>query len=110
VWLDEPAFASPVSDSPPQRISNVLGQDVSEAGIRILSYDFFPVESRLRLDIRIEGPVPPIQTVGEVVWAEKLPGAEHWRIGLKFTEMGVEARSHLQEIVRERPPAPSVGA
>ncbi|MGD2084136.1 MAG: PilZ domain-containing protein [Chromatiales bacterium] len=107
VWLDASASATPVPNRSPQRVWNLLGEDISLTGIRLLSPESFPVASRLRLEIDVEGELSPIQAIGTVVWIGQLPEANRWRIGLKFTELSDEARLRIGKVVSGRPPSPS---
>jgi hypothetical protein len=105
VWVDATASVTPVPNPPPHRVWNLVGEDISEAGIRLLSPESFPVKSRLRLEVYPEDQGLPVLTIGEVVWIEQFPEASRWRLGVKFSELSEEARAGVRELVRGRPPA-----
>jgi len=105
VWVDATANAIPVPNPAPPRVWNLLGEDISEVGIRLLSPEAFSVKSRLRLEIYSQGHASAILAIGEVVWEEQLPETNRWQLGLKFLELTDEARSRVRQLIRERPPA-----
>lgn len=58
--------------------------DLSDSGIRIRSNDFLPLHADLLLDFHLD-PEQPVDAEGEVVWVQKMPHAESYQFGVKFS-------------------------
>ena len=80
-------------------IHNTLTHDFSESGIQLSSFYFYPVNSRMILEIFPAHDMEPIMTVGRVVWVEQIPYQEKYKIGIEFSDMNDESRVHLKQIV-----------
>jgi len=102
VWFDDPASAEPVPQPPPPQVWRVLGEDLSETGIRLLSPKLFPVGSRLRLDLELGSPTLVLPAIGRVVWVEQPPGIDRWQIGVEFSGLSDGVRKRLRQIIAAR--------
>ena len=102
VWFDDSALAEPVPQTPPPHVWRVLGEDLSETGIRLLSPKLFPVGSRLRLDLDIGTLADRLPALGRVVWVEQFPEIDRWQVGVEFSELSDSVRSRLREIVAQQ--------
>ncbi len=80
-------------------IHNSMTLDFSESGLQLSSFHFYPVNSRMILDIFPLYDMEPIRSVGRVVWIEQVPYQERYKIGIEFSEMNDERRDHLKQIV-----------
>ena len=99
VWFDDPALAEPVPQQPPPHVWHVLGEDLSETGIRLLSPKLFPVGSRLRIALDPGTLADRLAALGRVVWVEQFPELDRWQVGVEFSELSDNVRSRLREII-----------
>lgn len=76
-----------------------MTHDCSESGIQLSSFYFYPVNSKMILEIFPSNDTEPIITLGRVVWVEQVPCQEKYKIGIEFSEMNIESRVHLKEII-----------
>lgn len=102
VPFDGPVRAEPLPPSVPNPVSHLLSADLSEGGARLSSSEFFPVESRVLLDLDLSDPANPVRVVGRVAWAEHLAHGERWQVGVEFTELTDDARWQLRDIIRRQ--------
>ena len=82
-------------------IHNSMTRDFSESGMQLSSFYFYPVNSKMILEIFPIHDMEPIITVGRVVWIEQVPYQERYKLGIEFSEMNDESREHLKQIVNE---------
>jgi len=64
--------------------SDTVGRDISNSGIRFISNEFIPKNSKLVFELRPPWHVEPIQAVAEVVWVSNQPYSERFKIGAQF--------------------------
>jgi c-di-GMP-binding flagellar brake protein YcgR len=102
VRFDASVCVQPILRPLPINVRHLLSEDLSEGGMRLSSSEFFPVKSRVRVDLETARPATPIQVIGRVVWVEQLPEVDHWRVGVEFSDLSDGARSRLHEIVAQR--------
>ena len=101
VPLDAAVRAEKVPQPSPNRIWNLLPEDLSESGLRLSSPELFPVKSRLLLDIESEIPADTVRIVGIVVWVAQVPHQNQWHLGIAFSDVSDSGRARLRRIVRQ---------
>ena len=82
------------------RCGGTLALDISEGGIRIHFFEFFPLNTELTVQI----PLPPYKVVdcpGRVVWIQKSRFADHYFGGIEFFESdeAVLAKKEIRQFV-----------
>ncbi|MFH1776387.1 MAG: PilZ domain-containing protein [Candidatus Omnitrophota bacterium] len=71
-----------------RRVCYTLTNDISAGGVKIMSDYFLPISTILTLQLSLDQAQEIVQATGEVVWIEKLPYSERYKIGVKFKEIG----------------------
>ena len=99
VQCDGYVKAERIPQPSPNRIWNLLSQDVSESGLRLSSPELFPVKSRLLLDFVFKSPSASIRAVGEVAWVVQEPNQPRWSIGIAFSDVSGSGHARLRRIV-----------
>lgn len=81
-------------------IHRVRGRNISEGGLQVRSDRRLALRSRLLVEM--EAPEVPqgIQAVGSVVWVAPSTGAEHWLVGIAFSDVGETALSRIRSLIR----------
>ncbi|MCK4994926.1 MAG: PilZ domain-containing protein [Candidatus Omnitrophica bacterium] len=82
-------------------IHNSMTHDFSESGVQLSSFYFYPVNSKMILELFPMHEMEPIMTVGRVVWVEQVPYQERYNIGIEFSDLNDESRVHLRQIVTD---------
>ncbi len=80
-------------------IHNSMTHDFSESGIQLSSFYFYPVNSKMILEIFPSHDMEPIITVGKVVWVKQVPYQDKYKIGIEFSEMTHESRVYLKQMI-----------
>lgn len=85
------------------RLSNKFGatccRDISEGGVRILTEEFIPLGTTMKLEIILKNALKCIDAVAEVVWLERITHSERYQMGLKFCEIADVYRNDVHEFV-----------
>ena len=102
VPLDATVRAEKVPQPSPNRVWNLLSEDLSERGLRLSSPELFPVASRLLIDIDTGDSPNTVRAIGIVVWAAQVPHQDQWRIGVAFSDVSGGERARLRRIVADR--------
>ncbi len=87
----------------PQKSAGIIHysmiNDFSESGIQLSSFYFYPVNSKMILEIFPSHDMEPIITVGRVVWIEQVSHQEKYKVGIEFSEMNHERRVYLKQMI-----------
>ncbi|MFH1397531.1 MAG: PilZ domain-containing protein [Candidatus Omnitrophota bacterium] len=81
---------------PAQAINNI-SMDLSSGGIRFISYEFFPLGDRLRLEIRLKEEL--IELTGRVVRVKEMYNDETFEVSLEFTSIDKDDIMKLKKIL-----------
>ena len=81
--------------------SRFITKDISQKGIRFLVHDFLPLNSILRIKIKIKKSLFSFEALARVVWIKKESYSNRYEIGAKFSEIPKEALTHLIEYIKE---------
>ena len=71
-----------------------VGCDLSKGGMQSNVTTFIPLNTSLLLNFSVE-PRESIAIEGKVVWVQKAPSAENYRIGLQFVDSDVHVDSKI---------------
>lgn len=80
------------------RYGNVLTQDISESGVRMISDAFMPRMTKLNLQINLT-PLKLIKLNGEIKWSQRVPHSYHYQAGIEFKDLDHDTRRSLSEYV-----------
>lgn len=87
------------------QIHNSISKDISEAGLQISSFYFYPVEHKMMLDLKLSEDSAPVRSLGRVIWISQIPYQEQYRIGIKFDELNEDCRLNLKRALSDYSPA-----
>ena len=79
-----------------------LSRDISMGGMRVLSDDFLPLGTSLVLEVTMGDTPRIVNAVAEVVWAQRMPHAERYQLGLRFSELDESYHQEINEYVNSR--------
>lgn len=83
----------------PLKMHNSLCQDISEGGVKLASFYFHPIRSKVIVEIFLSETVEPVKAIGRVVWIEQFPYQDRYRLGLEFADINEDGKVHLKEII-----------
>lgn len=85
------------------RQSNKFGltccRDISEGGVRILTEEFIPLGTTMKLEIILKNALKCIDAIAEVVWLQRMLHSERYQMGLRFREIADAYRNDVHEFV-----------
>ncbi|MBU1087958.1 MAG: PilZ domain-containing protein [Candidatus Omnitrophica bacterium] len=99
VYSDFPVQLRYMKPNAPIQVHNSLSQDLSEGGMQLSSFYFYPVHSKMMVELFLNKDVAPIKTVGKVVWVEQLPYQDIFKVGIKFSELSDFNQTCLRELI-----------
>ncbi len=98
---DFPVQLKYMKSNAPTQIHNSLSQDLSEGGMQISSFYFYPVHSKMLLELYLSLDEEPIKTVGKVVWVEQVPYQDLFKVGIEFSELSDISQTHVRELITD---------
>ena len=100
--FDAPLLAEELPQVIASRPRPLIGEDVSESGLRASSQEFVPLGARLLISLDDESPAESIRAVGAVVWITQVPHQQRWTLGIAFADISEEALRRLRRMVSGR--------
>ena len=83
------------------RFRDSLMKDLGAGGIRLLSRDFLPIDSKLKLEFFLTPASEALMAVGRVVWIQKLPYSYQHEIGIQFLDISEDSRKKIRQFVEQ---------
>ena len=77
----------------------LLSQDLSMHGIRFRTYDFLPLTTTIRVDLKLEHISAPVAIPGVVRRVRELPNFRMYEVGAEFHSLSPEVLALLTEFV-----------
>ena len=102
MYSDFPVQLRYMKPNAPIQVHNSLSQDLSEGGIQVSSFYFYPVHSKMMVELYLNMDAPPVKTVGKVVWVEQLAYQDIFKVGIEFSDLSVYNQSSLRELISDK--------
>ncbi|MCP4649165.1 MAG: PilZ domain-containing protein [PVC group bacterium] len=81
-------------------MKNSFSKNVSQSGMELVSFDFYPVNDRVQVQVFSSSYASMMQAVGRIVWVQQLPNQEKYRIGIELVEVSRSAYRKLTSLVQ----------
>ncbi|MBI4845923.1 MAG: PilZ domain-containing protein [Candidatus Omnitrophica bacterium] len=94
-----PVQIKQVPDSSPIRIHNSMLADISEGGLQLFSFYFYPVRCKFMVEVFLSPITESLKTLAKVVWIEQMPFQERYRVGIEFSNLNEAGRSSLRQMI-----------
>lgn len=78
---------------------NLITKDISEGGIQLDSFYFYPVEHKLMFEIFWSNEAASVRTLGRVAWVREVPFQQQYNIGIEFSDLNKEQRQLIKKII-----------
>jgi len=69
--------------------------DISCHGIGFVSSYPHRINEKIAIEIQLKPNVDPVLVIGIVKWVRKLPGVEHYRVGMNYDETSLGSQRRL---------------
>lgn len=83
------------------RSQDSLTKDLGGGGVRLVSRDFLPVDSKVKLEFFLTPASEALKAVGKVVWIKKLPYSYQHDVGIQFMDIPEPTRKRLTHFVEQ---------
>ena len=81
------------------RSQDSLTKDVGGGGVRLVSRDFLPINSKVKMEFYLTPASEVLKAVGKVVWIQKLPYSYQHDVGIQFTDIPEPAQRRINTFV-----------
>ena len=78
---------------------NSFCRNISLLGLKVVSYDFYPVNSEMLLKLFANNGICIFEGKVKVIWVERFPYQEKFSVGLKFLISSENERSKVNRLV-----------
>lgn len=79
-------------------LTNSFSQNISEQGMAITTFDFYPVQSRVHVKILSKTWANLLEIIARVVWVRQLPYQQKYRVGLAFVDVSDDAKRQVNRL------------
>ena len=80
-------------------IHDSFTKNISETGLQVSSFNFFPVNTRLMLEASLSPQTEPVNLVGRVVWIEQIAYQDRFNLGIEIPEISDDIRTQFQKTI-----------
>jgi len=99
---DFPVQLRHIKPNAPMQVHNSLSQDLSEGGIQVSSFYFYPVHSKMMVELFLNTDAASVKTIGKVVWVEQIPYQDVFKVGIEFSGLSAFNQSCLRALISEK--------
>ena len=82
-----------------QFIRNSFSNNISEIGLGITSFDFFPVNEKVHLQLFTSAWGHLLEIIGRVVWIKRVPSQDRFKIGIEFVDTSESLKQKILRIM-----------
>ena len=83
------------------RSQDSLTKDLGGGGVRLVSREFLPVDSKVKLEFFLTPASEALKAVGKVVWIQKLPYSYQHDVGIQFLDISDPSRRRIAHFVEQ---------
>jgi len=83
------------------RVQDTLMKDIGGGGIRLLSREFLPVDSKVKLEFFLTPASEGLMAVGKVIWIQKVPYSYQHEVGIQFVDISDTTRKRIRHFVEQ---------
>lgn len=80
-------------------LRNSFSQNISEVGLKIVSFDFYPVEDKVHIKLFSPHCVCVLDVIGKIVWVQQYPHQQKYMLGLRFIELSEAAHKKVLQLL-----------
>ena len=83
------------------RSQDSLTKDLGGGGVRLVSREFLPVNSKVKLEFFLTPASEALKAVGKVVWIQKVPYSYQHEVGIQFLDISDPSRKRIAHFVEQ---------
>lgn len=77
-----------------------LAYNISEGGIQISLAEFVPLNTPVRLRVKLNPMSQICEQMGRVVWSKRIPYSEKYSVGLEFSQITPRLKQEIQSYIK----------
>jgi len=85
---------------PAETIKEYLTKDISQGGIRFLTHEFIPKDSRLRIRITFPMTLFSFEALVKCMWVRELSYSDDFEVGVEFIDLPPEILDYLISFIK----------
>ena len=85
---------------PAEAVKEYLTKDISQGGIRFLTHEFIPKDSRLKIRITFPRTLFSFEALVKCMWVVEMPYGEEFEIGVEFIDLPLEIIEYLISYIK----------
>ncbi|MFH1460506.1 MAG: PilZ domain-containing protein [Candidatus Omnitrophota bacterium] len=97
---DFPVQINQIPRNNPVQLQNSISIDMSEGGLQLSSFYFYPVNSRIMVEIFHSQNKEPMKSMARIVWMRQLPYQDRYKVGIEFTDLSQDNRYRIKELIQ----------
>ncbi len=83
-------------------IKNSFSKNISQEGLQIISFDFYPVNERVKIQIFSTQYASLFEVVGKVAWVRQFPCQSKYRIGIELVDISKEVYRKIKDLIETK--------
>lgn len=80
-------------------IRNSFCNNVSQIGMSITSFDFYPVNGKVHLNLLSNALTSMVEAIGKVIWVRELPHQKRFKIGIEFVDISENLKEKVKSLI-----------
>ncbi len=85
---------------PAEAIKEYTTKDISQGGIRFLTYEFIPKDSCLKIRITFPKTLFSFEALVKCMWVRQIPYGEEFEVGVEFMDLPPEFMEYLVNYIK----------
>ncbi|MBU1086643.1 MAG: PilZ domain-containing protein [Candidatus Omnitrophica bacterium] len=80
-------------------IRNSFCNNVSPVGMSITTFDFYPVNGKVHLNLLSSTLTSMVEAIGRVIWVRELPHQKRFKIGIEFEDASDSLMAKIKSLI-----------
>jgi len=80
-------------------LRNSFCRNISTVGVTVISFDFYPVNGKVYLELLSRTCAKLFAIIGRIVWVQQIPFQNKYKIGIEFMGTSVDSERKIKAIM-----------
>ncbi len=83
-------------------LKNSFSKNISQQGLQIISFDFYPVNEKVKIEIFSSKYSSMLQVIGRVVWVTQFPYQRKYRVGIELVDISKAVYRKIKDLIEAK--------
>ncbi|MBU1042847.1 MAG: PilZ domain-containing protein [Candidatus Omnitrophica bacterium] len=83
-------------------IRNSFCNNVSPVGMSITTFDFYPVNGKVHLNLLSNTLTSMVEAIGRVVWVREMPHQKRFKVGIEFEDPSESLMQKIKALISKK--------